>query len=72
MTKRTQHTQVAAAAMAGISERTARHLDKDPRLPSQTKTKRSWRTREDPLVAVWAPHAGDAHWARRPDGGQYL
>ena len=53
MTKRTQHTQVAAAAMAGISERTARHLDKDPRLPSQTKTKRSWRTREDPLIAVW-------------------
>ena len=43
MTKRIRHTQVAAAAMAGISERTARQLDKDPRLPSQTKTKRSWR-----------------------------
>ena len=53
MTKRTQHTQAAAAAMAGISERTARQVDKDPRLPSQVKTKRSWRTREDPLIAVW-------------------
>jgi hypothetical protein len=53
MSKRTQHTQVAAAAMAGISERTARQLDKDPRLPSQSKAKRSWRTREDPLIAVW-------------------
>ena len=53
MTKRTQHTQAAAAAMAGISERTARQIDKDPRLPSQGKAKRSWRTREDPLIAVW-------------------
>jgi transposase InsO family protein len=53
MSKRTQHTQATAAAMAGISERTARQIDKDPRLPSQSKEKRSWRTREDPLIAVW-------------------
>jgi hypothetical protein len=53
MTKRIQHTQVAAAAMAGISERTGRHVDNDPRLPSQSKTKRSWRTRKDPLLAAW-------------------
>ena len=53
MTKRAQHTQAAAAAMAGISERTARQIDKDPRLPSQGKAKRSWRTRENPLIAVW-------------------
>ena len=53
MNKRTRHTQAAAAAMAGISERTARQVDKDPRLPSQGKTTRSWRTREDPLIAVW-------------------
>jgi hypothetical protein len=53
MSKRPQHTQLAAAAMAGICERTARQIDKDPRLPSQSKGKRSWRTREDPLVAVW-------------------
>jgi hypothetical protein len=58
MTKRTQHTQAAAAAMAGISERTAREVDKDPKLPSQGKAKRSWRTRPDPLVAVW-PRALD-------------
>ena len=56
MTKRTQHSQAAAAAMAGISERTARGDDKDPVLPSQGKAKRSWRTRPDPLIAVW-PHA---------------
>jgi len=53
MNKRTRHTQAAAAAMAGISERTARQVDKDPRLPSQGRQKRSWRTRQDPLVAVW-------------------
>jgi hypothetical protein len=53
MTKRTHHTQAAAAAMAGISERTARGVDQDPTLPSQGKAKRSWRTRPDPLVAVW-------------------
>ena len=39
--------------MAGISERTARAVVKDPRLPSQNQAKRSWRTRLDPLVAVW-------------------
>ena len=40
MNKRTRHTKAAAAAMAGISERTARQVDKDPRLPSQGKTTR--------------------------------
>src|ERR1017187_8704947 len=58
MTKRTQHTQSAAAAMSGISERTARGIDRDPKLPSQGKAKRSWRTRPDPLIAVW-PRALD-------------
>jgi hypothetical protein len=58
MTKRTQHTKAAAAAMSGISERTARGIDRDPKLPSQGKPKRSWRTRPDPLIAVW-PRALD-------------
>ena len=32
---RRQHTQLIAAAKAGISERTARRIERDPRLPSQ-------------------------------------
>ncbi len=43
----------AAAAAAGMSERTARHWQEGP-LPSGTKTPRHWRTREDPFEPVWA------------------
>jgi hypothetical protein len=39
--------------MAGISERSARRIDKDPRFPSQKKQPRTWRTRPDPLENVW-------------------
>lgn len=42
----------AAAAKSGISERTARRLERLDRLPSQ-RGPRSWRTRSDPLAAVW-------------------
>jgi hypothetical protein len=45
-------TQVAAAAKAGISERSARRIDGTDELPSQHGP-RIWRTREDPLTAVW-------------------
>ncbi len=45
-------TQVAAAARAGISERSARRIDDTNGLPSQ-RPARSWRTREDPLTEVW-------------------
>ena len=45
-------TQVAAAARAGISERSARRIDGTDALPSQ-RPSRSWRTREDPLAEVW-------------------
>lgn len=45
-------TQVAAAARAGISERSARRIDDIDALPSQ-RSARSWRTREDPLTEVW-------------------
>jgi len=45
-------TQVAAAARAGISERSARRIDDTDALPSQ-RPARSWRTREDPLTEVW-------------------
>ncbi len=53
MTLRKTHTQAVAAAKADISERSARAIDKDPRPPSQRKAKRTWRTRKDPLLAVW-------------------
>jgi hypothetical protein len=46
-------TVAAAAAAAGMCERTARRWQDGP-LPSATKTPRSWRTREDPFADVWA------------------
>ena len=45
-------TQQVAAARAGISIRSARRIDKSQALPSQKK-ERQWRTRKDPLTAVW-------------------
>ncbi|HKB55026.1 MAG TPA: IS21 family transposase, partial [Ramlibacter sp.] len=44
--------QSAAAAKAGISERSARRIDHSEALPSQ-RPPRNWRTREDPLAAAW-------------------
>jgi hypothetical protein len=52
MQDRLRHSQRAAAARAGFSERTGRRLDADPRLPSQRKPERG-RTVPDPLAAVW-------------------
>src|ERR1700675_4031013 len=48
MTRSQQHGQESAAAMAGFSARTGRRIDKDPRLPSQKRQPRTWRTRTDP------------------------
>ncbi len=45
-------TQEAAAAAAGMSERTARDWQAGP-LPSETKEPRWWRTRADPFTEVW-------------------
>lgn len=45
-------TQEAAAAAAGMSERTARKWQDGP-LPSETKESRTWRTRPDPFAGVW-------------------
>lgn len=45
-------TQVAAAAKAGVSERSARRIEKAQALPSQSP-ERHWRTRQDPLADVW-------------------
>ena len=44
-------TLAAAAAAAGMSERTARHWQRGA-LPSTAKAPRTWRTREDPFAAV--------------------
>jgi len=46
-------TLVAAAAAAGMSERTGRTW-KDGLLPSEKRRPRHWRTRPDPFVGVWA------------------
>src|SRR5829696_5675821 len=45
-------TQAAAAAVSGMSLRTAREWNTGP-VPSATKRPRDWRTRPDPFVAVW-------------------
>lgn len=54
MQDRHRHSQRTAAARVGFSERTARRLDADPRLPSQRRPERG-RTVPDPLAAVWKP-----------------
>lgn len=46
-------TLEAAATAAGMSERAARKWQKGP-LPSASKSERTWRTRVDPFVNVWA------------------
>ena len=53
MSLRPHHPQATASAKAGFSERSARRIDSDPRLPSQTAKTRDWRTRQDPLADVW-------------------
>ena len=45
-------TLESAAAAADMSERTGRTW-KEGLLPSQTKTRREWRTRPDPFTAIW-------------------
>ena len=45
-------TQETAAAMSGMSVRSARKWQSGP-LPSETKQERRWRTRPDPFDGVW-------------------
>jgi hypothetical protein len=45
-------TQQAAAAAADMSVRSARKWQQGP-MPSQAKSPRDWRTREDPFATVW-------------------
>ena len=52
MQDRPLHSQRTTAARAGFSERTARRIEGDPRLPSQRRPERR-RTVPDPLTEVW-------------------
>jgi len=48
-----EETMAAAAAKAGMDEKTARKYRKAGLLPSEMKGERSWRTRRDPFEGVW-------------------
>lgn len=50
---KTEKNQEVAAAKAGMAAKTARDYLRDPRLPSERKEDRSWRTRSDPFTEVW-------------------
>ena len=52
MNFRKKHTQAVSAVKAGISERSARRIDHDQLQPKSSQP-RTWRTREDPLHAIW-------------------
>jgi hypothetical protein len=52
MNSRKSKSQELAAAKAGISERSARRIDKAATLPSQNP-RRYWRSRADPFIDVW-------------------
>src|SRR5206468_8526177 len=52
MSTRKKHPQKLAAAKAGISERSARRIDREATLPSQ-KPRAYWRSRPDPFADVW-------------------
>ena len=54
MQTRRHHAQRVAAAMSGLSERTARRIEHDPRLPSQKTAERPLRRQTvDPLGGLW-------------------
>ena len=50
---KTEKNQELAAAKAGMDRKTARGYLGDPRLPSERKEDRNWRTRSDPFTEVW-------------------
>jgi hypothetical protein len=50
---KTEKNQEQAAAKAGMDRKTAREYLGDPRLPSERKEDRTWRTRCDPFREVW-------------------
>jgi hypothetical protein len=50
---KTEKNQELAAAKAGMDRKTAREYLSDPRLPSERKADRAWRTRVDPFTGEW-------------------
>jgi hypothetical protein len=52
MNTRRKKTQELAAAKAGLSERSARRIERSATLPSQSP-RRYWRSRADPFARVW-------------------
>lgn len=52
MNTRKTTSQQLAAAKAGLSERSARRIERSATLPSQTP-RRYWRSRADPFAQVW-------------------
>lgn len=52
--RRAGRKQMTAAALAGISNRTARRLDRRGGSGLTESGPRSWRTREDPFAQVWS------------------
>jgi len=48
-----EKTLAAAAAKAGMDEKTARKYRRLGKLPSEVKVEHSWRTRGDPFEEVW-------------------
>ena len=48
-----EKTKVAAAAKAGMDEKTARKYIRLGKLPSQVKKPHTWKNREDPFVDIW-------------------
>mgnify|MGYP005815900311 CR=1 FL=1 len=50
----TEETQEIAASKAGMDVKTARKYLRVRRLPSELKTDRHWRTRQDGFAGVWA------------------
>lgn len=54
MELRRHHTQRLAAAKSGFSERTARRIERDPRLPTEKAAGRRLRRQtQDPLAEIW-------------------
>jgi hypothetical protein len=62
MKHRKRNSQVIAAAKAGISERSARRIDKLDEQPLSNK--RQWRTRIDPLESIWDSIVGQLRFQR--------
>src|ERR1700743_3500197 len=50
---KTEKNQELAAAKDGMDANAARGSLRDPRLPSERKADRTWRTRPDPFTKVW-------------------